>query len=83
VIKLGQTIINKRSYEVKVGTKTLLLPLREFELLAFLASNSMRVFSRENLIEHIWGLDYEGDARTVDVHVKRLRERFTNLTEDF
>ncbi|MBY6023587.1 DNA-binding response regulator [Priestia aryabhattai] len=83
VIKLGQTSINKKSYEVKVRTKTLLLPLREFELLAFLATNSMRVFSRENLIEHVWGLDYEGDSRTVDVHIKRLRERFAGLTDDF
>ncbi len=83
VIKLGQTTINKKSYEVKVRTKTLLLPLREFELLAFLATNSMRVFSRENLIEHVWGLDYEGDSRTVDVHIKRLRERFAGLTDDF
>lgn len=43
----------------------------------------MQVFSRDHLIEHIWGVDYEGDERTVDVHVKRLRERFSNLTDDF
>lgn len=61
----------------------MLLPLKEFELLSYLTSNPKLVFSREHLIEQIWGLDYEGDARTVDVHIKRLRERFSNLTDDF
>lgn len=42
-----------------------------------------QVFSREHLIEQIWGLDYQGDERTVDVHIKRLRERFSKLTDDF
>ena len=43
----------------------------------------MQVFSREQLIEQIWGFDYEGDDRTVDVHIKRIRERFSTLTDDF
>lgn len=83
VIHLGSTTINKKSYEVQFGERTILLPLKEFELLYFLAKNSMQVFSRDHLIEHIWGVDFEGDERTVDVHVKRLRERFSTLTEDF
>lgn len=83
IIHLGSTTINKRNYEVQIRDRTILLPLKEFELLYFLALNSMQVFSRDQLIEHIWGLDYEGDERTVDVHVKRLRERFSKLTNDF
>lgn len=82
-IRIGSTTINKMSYEVQIRNKTFLLPLKEFELLYFLMSNSMQVFSRDHLIEQIWGIDYEGDERTVDVHIKRLRERFTKLTDDF
>jgi DNA-binding response OmpR family regulator len=83
ILRIGSTTINKKSYEVQIGNRTLLLPLREFELLSYLISNPKQVFSREHLIEQIWGLDYEGDERTVDVHVKRLRERFSKLTDDF
>lgn len=83
IIRLGSTTINKKNYEVQIKDRTILLPLKEFELLYFLALNAMQVFSRDQLIEHIWGLDYEGDERTVDVHVKRLRERFSKLTNDF
>ncbi|MGE7982056.1 response regulator transcription factor [Solibacillus sp. NPDC093137] len=83
VIHLGSTTINKKSYEVQIGERTILLPLKEFELLYFLATNSMQVFSRAQLIQHIWGVDFEGDERTIDVHVKRLRERFSKLTDDF
>lgn len=83
ILRVGSTTINKKSYEVQIGNRTLLLPLKEFELLYYLAANPKQVFSREHLIEQIWGLDYEGDARTVDVHIKRLRERFSKLTHDF
>lgn len=83
IIRVGHTTINKKSYEVQIGDRTIFLPLKEFELLYFFISNPMQVFSRGHLIEHIWGLDYEGDERTVDVHVKRLRERFSKLTDDF
>jgi DNA-binding response OmpR family regulator len=83
VLTIGNTTINKKSYEVQIGNRTLLLPLKEFELLTYLASNPKQVFSREHLINQIWGLDFEGDERTVDVHIKRLRERFSTLTDDF
>lgn len=83
ILRVGSTTINKKSYEVQSENRTLLLPLKEFDLLYYLASNPKQVFSREHLIEQIWGLDYEGDARTVDVHIKRLRERFSKLTHDF
>jgi two-component system, OmpR family, response regulator len=83
IVRIGSTTINKKSYEVQIGNRTLLLPLKEFELLSYLFSNPKQVFSREQLIEKIWGRDYEGDDRTVDVHIKRLRERFSTLSDDF
>lgn len=83
IITLGTTVINKKSYEVKIGDQAFLLPLKEFELLFFLASHLNQVFSRQQLIERIWGFDYEGDKRTVDVHIKRLRDRFSKLSDDF
>ncbi|MCT1901388.1 response regulator transcription factor [Oceanobacillus sojae] len=82
-IQFGDTEINLNNYEVKLGDKTLLLPLKEFELLALLATYPQHVFSRTQLIEKIWGMDYEGDERTVDVHIKRLRQRFSSLTSSF
>ncbi|MEH7158616.1 response regulator transcription factor [Neobacillus drentensis] len=82
-IKVGSLYINKKSYEVKIKNKTLMLPLKEFELLTFLATHPNQVFSRGHLIEKIWGLDFDGDERTVDVHIKRLRERFANIADDF
>ncbi|WHY03156.1 response regulator transcription factor [Neobacillus sp. DY30] len=83
LVRIGSTTINKKSYEVQIGRRTLLLPLKEFELLSYLFSNPKQVFSRVHLIERIWGRDYEGDDRTVDVHIKRLRERFSTLSDDF
>jgi two-component system, OmpR family, response regulator len=83
IIRIGNTTIDIKSYEVQCGNKTMLLPLKEFELLYFLMSNPMQVFTRTHLIEQIWGLNYEGDERTVDVHIKRLRERFSKITNDF
>lgn len=83
VISLGNTRINRKTYEVSIGEESFLLPLKEFELLFVLASEPGRVFTRAQLIDRIWGYDYEGDERTVDVHIKRLRERFSKLTGDF
>ncbi|AIF42129.1 MULTISPECIES: response regulator transcription factor [Virgibacillus] len=83
IIHIGNTIINRRSYEVTYHNKNLILPLKEFELLAQLASYPNRIFSREQLIELVWGSDYEGNDRTVDVHIKRLRERFAEEQQDF
>lgn len=82
-IVLKTTIIDRKSYEVKCNGNTIMLPLKEFELLAQLASYPGRTFTREQLIELIWGIDFEGDIRTVDVHIKRLRERFSKRTDDF
>lgn len=68
-------VINKSNYTVKIGGKEMELPPKELELLFFLASNPNKVFTREQLLEHVWGFDFYGDSRTVDVHVKRLREK--------
>ncbi len=83
IIKLGKTTINRKNYEIQIGDQAILLPLKEFELLYFLASHPNQVFSRDHLITEIWGLDYEGKERTVDVHIKRLRERLKPRTNDF
>ncbi|WP_163102338.1 response regulator transcription factor [Peribacillus alkalitolerans] len=82
-IRLNETIIDRKSYEVHCNGKLLMLPMKEFELLSQLASYPERIYSREELITMIWGLDYVGDDRTVDVHIKRLRERFADKTDDF
>jgi len=68
-------VINHTNYVVKLNGKELELPPKELELLYFLASNSNKVFTREQLLEKVWGFDFYGDSRTVDVHVKRLREK--------
>lgn len=82
-IRMGSIFINKKSYEVEYNGKTYMLPLKEFELLSYLATHPNQVFSRAQLIENVWGIDYEGDDRTVDVHIKRLRERFIGSEKDF
>ncbi|MBS4178887.1 response regulator transcription factor [Lederbergia citrea] len=83
MIKMGNTVIDRMNYEVKVGEKGLVLPLKEFELLSQLASQPDRTYTREQLLQLVWGNDFEGDSRTIDVHIKRLRERFRDLTDDF
>ncbi|CAM3843361.1 response regulator transcription factor [Mesobacillus zeae] len=82
VIAIGEVSINRKNYEVQVGERTLILPLKEFELLFYMASYPNQVLSRPQIIEAVWGLDFNGDERTVNVHVKRLRERFSSLTDD-
>ncbi|RYM05097.1 response regulator transcription factor [Sporolactobacillus sp. THM7-7] len=75
-VQIGHLTLDKNSYEAKAGLKVFALPPKEFELLFMLAENAGRTFTRDDLIENIWGFGYEGDERTVDVHIKRLRERF-------
>ena len=69
-------------YEVKKFGKVIEVTLREFELLKFLASSAEQVFSREQLLEEVWGYEYYGDIRTVDVTVRRLREKIEDLDDD-
>lgn len=68
-------LVNKTTYTVKVDGKEVQMPPKELELLYFLSSNPNKVFTRDQLFEYIWGYDFFGDSRTVDVHIKRLREK--------
>lgn len=76
VVALGRLVLRGDTFECKNGEQDIVLPRKEFELLFTLASYPGKTFTRDQLIEKIWGYDYEGDERTVDVHIKRLRERF-------
>lgn len=82
-IEIGNVVIDRASYTVSIGNQDITLPLKEFELLFKLATHPQKTFSREQLIEDIWGFDYEGDERTVDVHIKRLRQRFSQAVCPF
>ncbi|MBC2675448.1 response regulator transcription factor [Listeria booriae] len=75
-IRIGNISVNEKEMLVTNQSKVITLPLKEFQLLFRLAGYPDKTFSREQLIEEIWGYDYEGDERTVDVHIKRLREKF-------
>lgn len=76
-LEIGNVVINREFYKVFIDNEDITLPLKEFELLFKLATHPNKTFSREQLIEDIWGFDYEGDERTVDVHINRLRQRFS------
>ncbi len=82
-IQLGILTLDKKTYQVTVGDASLTLPLKEFELLFKLASYPGRTFSREQLIEDIWGYEFHGNDRTLDVHVHRLRDRFPEHEHSF
>lgn len=83
VIEAGDLVIDLNKYEIKKRDKVIDLTLREYELLKFLASNKDQVFSREELLEEVWDYDYYGDIRTVDVTVRRLREKIEDKDKDF
>lgn len=74
-IELGGIQIDKESYTVSIGEDNITLPKKEFELLFFLAQNPNKVFSREDLLQNIWGTDVYVLARTVDVHIRKVREK--------
>ncbi len=76
VVLLPDLTINKDDYSVIYHDESIQLPPKELDLLYYLASHPNRVFTREQLLDQIWGFDYFGDTRTVDVHIKRLRDRF-------
>lgn len=73
--------INLTNYEMKVKGKVINTPPKELELIYHLASNPNRVFTRDQLLDEVWGFDYYGDSRTVDVHVKRLREKLEGVSD--
>jgi DNA-binding response OmpR family regulator len=75
IIELPLLKINLKQYKVTCDKHEIMLPPKEMELLYFLASHPNQVFTRQQLLDQIWGLDFEGDPRTVDVHIKRIREK--------
>jgi DNA-binding response OmpR family regulator len=82
-IQIGELTMDRKTYQITVEGENLTLPLKEFELLFKLASYPGRTFSREQLIEDIWGFDFKGNDRTLDVHINRLRERFPDDRHSF
>ncbi len=72
--------INMSTYELKVGGESVDIPPKELELLNYLCSHKNKVFTRDQLLNEVWGYDYYGDSRTVDVHVKRLREKIDGVS---
>ena len=81
VIKFENIEISLQKYELKLRGKPVDIPPKELELLYFLSSNYNRVFTRDQLLDKVWGFDYLGDSRTVDVHVKRLREKLEGVSD--
>jgi len=83
VVQIGELRMDRKTYELTVHGESLTLPLKEFELLFKLAGSPGRTFSREQLIEDVWGFDFHGNDRTLDVHISRLRERFPEDRHSF
>ena len=81
VIRFENIEISLQKYELKLRGKSIDIPPKELELLYFLASNYNRVFTRDQLLDKVWGFDYLGDSRTVDVHIKRLREKLEGASD--
>ena len=83
VIEYDNLSINLTNYELKVQGTPIPTPPKELELIYHLASNPNRVFTRDQLLDEVWGFDYYGDSRTVDVHVKRLREKLEGASTEW
>ena len=81
-IEFGEFIIDLRSFELRRNGCVINLTLREFELISFLAQHPGEVFTREQLLERVWGYEYYGDVRTVDVTVRRTREKIEGDTQN-
>ena len=80
-LSLDNLVIDKQAYDLVIKGKRVDAPPKEIELLYFLASSPNRVFTRAQLLDDVWGFDYFGDTRTVDVHVKRLREKLEGVSD--
>jgi len=83
LIRCGDLSIDLARCEVSINGRLLVLTFKEYELLKFLANNRGRVFTRENLLNEVWGYDYYGGDRTVDVHIRRLRSKIEDATHTF
>lgn len=80
-VNFDKLSINLTNYVLKVDGKTIDTPPKELELIFHLASNPNRVYTRDQLLDEVWGFEYYGDSRTVDVHVKRLREKLEGVSD--
>lgn len=80
-VSYDNLVINLTNYELRVRGSRVDAPPKEMELIYHLASNPNRVFTRDQLLDEVWGFDYYGDSRTVDVHVKRLREKLEGVSD--
>ena len=80
-VRYDKLVVNLTNYELIVDGKSIDTPPKELELIYHLASNPNRVYTRDQLLDEVWGFDYYGDSRTVDVHVKRLREKLENVSD--
>ena len=83
ILSISNLTINIESYSVYVGAEKLPLTKKEVETMWILAENPSKVFTRDNLLDSLWGQDYFGDSRTVDVHIKRLREKVENVSDQW
>jgi DNA-binding response OmpR family regulator len=83
VLKCGDLVMDLGNYTVQIGSRSVDLTYKEYELLRFLATNRDRVYSRETLLNKVWGYDFYGGARTVDVHVRRLRSKIEDRHHTF
>ena len=81
IMSFDNLVIDKQAYDLVIKGKRVDAPPKEIELLYFLASSPNRVFTRAQLLDDVWGFDYFGDTRTVDVHVKRLREKLEGVSD--
>ena len=81
MVEYDKLSINLTNYEMKVDGKIVNTPPKELELIFHLASNPNHVFTRDQLLDEVWGFDYYGDSRTVDVHIKRLREKLEGVSD--
>jgi two-component system, OmpR family, response regulator len=82
-VQIGELFMDRKSFETRIDGENITLPLKEFELLFKLSSYPGKTLSRDQLIEDIWGYDFEGNERTLDVHINRLRERFPEAQYSF
>ena len=80
-VRYDKLIVNMTRYELRVDGKVMDTPPKELELLFYLASNPNRVYTRDQLLDEVWGFEYYGDSRTIDVHIKRLREKLEGVSE--
>ncbi len=80
-VRYDKLSVNMTRYELKVDGKVLDTPPKELELLFCLASNPNRVYTRDQLLDEVWGFEYYGDSRTIDVHIKRLREKLEGVSD--